>query len=93
MSEPRGAQERRIREGQYTTERLDSVSERVAKMEGRLEHMATRADVGTIEGQMSQMATKADVEKAKWQIILTWLGVFISLLSGLGMVMARVFLG
>ncbi len=62
---------------QYTTERLDDVNTRLARLEGERVHMAT----------------KDDVTSAKLQLVLAWVGAGIALLSAVGMIVARIVLG
>ena len=62
---------------QYTTERLDDINTRLARLEGERGHMAT----------------KDDVTRAKFQLTLAWVGVGVALLSNIGFIVARVVLG
>ena len=59
--------------GGYHTERLDDVSTRLARVEGR----------------MDSLATKEDVSNAKYGMLLSWIGIAIAVLVGIGTILAR----
>ncbi len=63
--------------GGYHTERLDDVDTRLARIEGKMPHMAS----------------KEDVANAKLFLYLSWTGAAISLLVGLGLIAARLVIG
>ena len=44
---------------------LRDIAKSLSKLEGSLQHMATRADVAKLEGAQPHMGTKADIEAAK----------------------------
>ncbi len=59
--------------GGYQVERLDDVSRRLSCMEGRME----------------SFATKEDVANAKLQMMITWVGVGITILITVGTIAIR----
>lgn len=59
--------------GGYQVERLDDVSRRLSYMEGK----------------MDSLATKEDVANAKLQMMITWVGVGITILITVGTIAIR----
>ena len=59
--------------GGYHTERLDDVSTRLAR----------------VEGKMDGLATKEDVANAKYGMLMYWIGMAVAVLIGIGGIVAR----
>ncbi len=47
---------------------LTTDSDRIGRIEGQMEHLATKADLGRVEGQMEHLATKADLGRVEGQM-------------------------
>lgn len=47
---------------------LTTDSDRISRIEGQMEHLATKADLSRVEGQMEHVATKADLARAEGQL-------------------------
>ena len=61
-------------EGGYHVERLDDVSTRVARIEGKLE----------------SVATKEDVANAKFNLLASWVGIGVAITIGVVTVVLRI---
>lgn len=76
-------------DGHYHVERLDDASRRLHTVEGRIEHLATKADVTRLEGQMEHMATKEDVANAKFRMFSTYVTIGIMAIAAIVTVAVR----
>lgn len=70
---PEGPGGRDIRDNTYHVERLDDVSTRLARLEGRMDLMASREDVAN----------------AKYSMILAWIGIAVAVLVGAVSIVVR----
>lgn len=73
MAESSGA----VRREEYNTERLEDVRDRVARIEGRLDSLATREDVAN----------------AKLAMYIAYTSIGVSILVAIGTIAVRIWLG
>ena len=76
---------RSLGSSQYETQ------QQVHSIEVQLNTVATKLDNLTKELK-THYSTKADIANAKLQMVFTWLGAGITLLTGLGLILARIFI-
>ena len=62
-----------VRREEYNTERLNDVRDRVSRMEGRLE----------------SLASKEDVANAKFHLTVSWAGTVVAVVAALGSILGN----
>ena len=71
--------------GGRTIERLDDVSQRLARIEGQLPHLASKSDLPNMESY----GTKEDIANTKVQMLLAWGAALVSGFGALAAVLVR----
>lgn len=74
---------RSLQPGEYHVERLDDAHSRVSHIEGEMKSFATKDEVAEIRGKIEGLATKEAVERAKNQLLITWIGVAVAVGAGI----------